>query len=92
MKNPAATGHDGIVSGEAPIPRDESPVHEWRARQLSRLGVPTPLAEIYADHVDWHQVARLTEAGCPPLLALCIVWLRSRARREKTDDRDYQLA
>ena len=31
------------------------------------------LAEIYADHVDWHQVARLVQRGCPARLALRIV-------------------
>ena len=48
-------------------------VHNWRASQLTRLGVPAPLAEIYADRVDWHQVARLVRRGCPPQLALRIV-------------------
>jgi len=43
---PEATGHDGPL------------VHEWRAAQLRRLGVPGPLAEVYADRLDWHQVAR----------------------------------
>ena len=48
-------------------------VHNWRASRLTRLGVPAPLAEIYADRVDWHQVARLVQRGCPPGLALRIV-------------------
>jgi hypothetical protein len=26
-----------------------------------------------ADQVDWHQVARLVQQGCPPRLALSIV-------------------
>jgi hypothetical protein len=30
------------------------------------------LAEIYADRIDWHQVARLARRGCPPGLALRI--------------------
>jgi len=41
--------------------------------QLTRLGIPGPLAEIYADRIDWHQVARLVQHGCPPRLALRIV-------------------
>ena len=49
------------------------PVHEWRVRQLSRLGVPWSLAQTVADQVDWHQVARLVQRGCPPRLALHIV-------------------
>jgi hypothetical protein len=28
---------------------------------------------MYADHIDWHQVARLVRRGCPPRLALRIV-------------------
>ncbi len=63
---PPATGHDTIDHGE-------SHVHRWRVSQLTRLGIPGPLAEIYADHLDWHQVARLVQHGCPPGLALRIV-------------------
>jgi hypothetical protein len=49
------------------------PVHDWRVWQLSRLGIPWSLAQAVADHVDWHQVARLVQHGCPPRLALDIV-------------------
>ncbi len=31
------------------------------------------LAEAYADHLDWHQIAELLQRGCPPRLALRIV-------------------
>ena len=55
------------------IDHDESPVHNWRVSQLKRLGIPGPLAETYADRIDWHQVARLVQRGCPPRLALRIV-------------------
>jgi hypothetical protein len=48
-------------------------VHNWRSMQLKRLGIPGPLAEAAADHVDWHQVAKLVQRGCPPQLALRIV-------------------
>ena len=61
------TGPDVVLD------RDESLVHNWRVSQLARLGVPEPLAEAYADHADWHQVARLVQHGCPPRLALRIV-------------------
>ena len=60
-------------------PRDEASdhddlrVHEWRATQLTRLGIPWSLAQAVADHVDWHQVAKLVRRGCPPRLALQIV-------------------
>jgi hypothetical protein len=48
-------------------------VHDWRVARLTRLGVPGSLAEVYADRLDWHQVARLVQRGCPPRLALRIV-------------------
>jgi hypothetical protein len=67
------------VTGRPPVPgheaisRDDMRVHNWRVSQLTRLGVPEPLAEIYADRIDWHQIARLVRRGCPPHLALRIV-------------------
>jgi hypothetical protein len=61
------------VLGHEAIDNDEVLVHEWRVTQLTRLGIPGPLAEAAADHVDWHQVARLVRRGCPPRLALRIV-------------------
>ena len=61
---PATTPHEAIGHSDL--------VHHWRVAQLSRLGIPRPLAEIYADSLDWHQVAHLVRSGCPPLLALRI--------------------
>jgi hypothetical protein len=52
---------------------DEPLVHDWRVMQLTRLGIPGLLAEGAAGHVDWHDIARLVQRGCPPLLALRIV-------------------
>ena len=63
---PTAVGHDAID-------HDKSSVHRWRVSQLRRLGMPGPLAEIYADRIDWHQIARLVQRGCPLRLALRIV-------------------
>jgi len=64
---PSAT----IIRHEA-IDYDDLLVHDWRAMQLKRLGIPAPLAEANADHVDWHQIAKLVQRGCPPHLALRI--------------------
>jgi hypothetical protein len=48
-------------------------IHEWRAAQLERLGIPAWLAEILADRIDWHEIAALVERGCSARLALEIV-------------------
>ena len=66
MKPPLTTLSHEIVG-------EHDQVHEWRVWQLTRLGVPWLLAQDIADHVDWHQVARLVQRGCPPRLALDIV-------------------
>jgi hypothetical protein len=47
-------------------------VHDWRVSRLTRLGVPELLAEVHADHVDWHQIAQLVQRGCPAGLAMRI--------------------
>jgi hypothetical protein len=52
---------------------EQSLVHEWRVGQLTRLGIPEPLADALAARVDWHQIAALVQRGCPPWLALRIV-------------------
>ena len=62
---PTTTSHEAIGCGDR--------VHNWRVAQLARLGVPGLLAEIYADSLDWHQIAYLVQRGCPPLLALRII-------------------
>jgi hypothetical protein len=54
------------------VDEEELLVHTWRVDRLTRLGVPGSLAEVYADRLDWHQVARLVQRGCPPRLALRI--------------------
>jgi hypothetical protein len=38
-----------LITGQEAIDRHESPVHYWRVSQLTRLGVPGSLAEVYAD-------------------------------------------
>jgi hypothetical protein len=65
-------GSATIIRHETIDPEDVL-VHNWRALQLKRLGIPAPLAEACADQVDWHEVARLVRRGCPPALALRIV-------------------
>ena len=63
---PAITGRDTAE-------KEELLVHDWRVARLAQFGIPQSLAEVYADHIDWHQIARLVQRGCPPRLALRIV-------------------
>lgn len=48
-------------------------VHAWRVSQLARLGLAWPVAEAVADRVDWHDVAKLVQRGCPAALAVTIL-------------------
>jgi hypothetical protein len=61
------------VTSHEIIDQSESHVHRWRVSRLKCLGISEPWAELYADQLDWHQVARLVWHGCPPWLALRIV-------------------
>lgn len=61
------------AAGRPATGHDKRPVRNWRVSQLRRLGIRGSLAEIYADRIDWHQIARLVQRGCPPRLALRIV-------------------
>ena len=80
------------ITGYETISRDDVLVHKWRVSQLTRLGIPGPLAECHADHLDWHQVARLVQRGCPPHLALRILRLRQRhVIRDLSGERRPQL-
>ncbi len=48
--------HEAINDGEGLV-------HQWRVTQLTRLGIPGPLAQAEADHAGWHQIARLVQRG-----------------------------
>lgn len=48
-------------------------IHDWRAAQLERLGIPESLADIVADRIDWHEIAALVQRGCSARLAVDIV-------------------
>jgi hypothetical protein len=48
-------------------------VHAWRVNRLARLGLAWPVAEAVADRVDWHEVAKLVQRGCPAALAVTIL-------------------
>jgi len=54
------------ATGQQAMDREKRLVHDWRVSQLTRLGIPRSLAEVYADRIDWHQIARLVQRGWPP--------------------------
>jgi hypothetical protein len=60
---------------EIELPRndEEELVLEWRVTQLERLGVSRLRAEMFANLVDWHEIAALVRGGCAPELAVEIV-------------------
>ncbi len=64
-----------VAVGQEAADLENQLVHEWRVTRLSGLGIPRPMADAAADHVDWHQIARLVRRGCLPTLALRIVSL-----------------
>lgn len=55
------------------VSRESEAVHAWRVGRLVSLGVAGAAAEAAADRVDWHEVAKLVQQGCPAALALAIV-------------------
>jgi hypothetical protein len=63
-------GMDDLIAIERATENEETRVYAWRVEQLARLGLSTVIADAVASFVDWHEVARLVEKGCPPELAL----------------------
>jgi hypothetical protein len=61
---------DDLIAIESATENEETRVYAWRVEQLARLGLSTVIADAVASFVDWHEVARLVEKGCPPELAL----------------------
>jgi hypothetical protein len=52
---------------------EASTVHAWRVKRLTELGLTSLAAEAVADSVDWHDVAKLVQRGCPADLAVAIL-------------------
>ena len=73
--NPKESIVDELAEVEAEIGESEEDerVYEWRVERLSGLGLSHVIASAAATFVDWHEIARLVEHGCPPDLALEIV-------------------
>jgi hypothetical protein len=64
---------EGPIMTTQAVGEEEVLVHTWRVARLTQLGIPRAVAEVEADRLDWHQVARLVQHGCPPRLAMRIV-------------------
>jgi hypothetical protein len=68
LKGVVAMGN--LFDMESAIESEETRVYAWRVEQLGKLGLSTVVADAVASFVDWHEVARLVQKGCPPELAL----------------------
>jgi hypothetical protein len=61
---------EDLIDIESAKESEETRVFAWRVEQLAKLGLSTVIADAVASFVDWHEVARLVQKGCPPELAL----------------------
>jgi hypothetical protein len=61
---------DELIDIEIEKESEELRVYAWRVEQLAKLGLSSMIADAVANLVDWHEVARLVQKGCPPELAL----------------------
>ena len=61
---------EDLIDTEIEQESEETRVYAWRVEQLAKLGLSTVIADAVANLVDWHEVARLVQRGCPPELAL----------------------
>ena len=61
---------EDLIDIESAKESEETRIYAWRVEQLAKLGLSTVIADAVASFVDWHEVARLVQKGCPPELAL----------------------
>jgi hypothetical protein len=61
---------EDLIDIESTKESEETRIYAWRVEQLAKLGLSTVIADAVASFVDWHEVARLVQKGCPPELAL----------------------
>lgn len=67
------SSYTAATASQETIDQRAGAVHAWRVSQLARLGLARPVAEAVADRVDWHDVAKLVQRGCPAALAVTIL-------------------
>ena len=61
---------EDLIDIESAKESEDTRVYAWRVEQLAKLGLSTIVADAVASFIDWHEVARLVQKGCPPELAL----------------------
>ena len=61
-----------LAPGRHETVNQQDMVHKWRAVRLACLGIPWPVAEAAAGHVDWHRISALMQRGWLSRLALRI--------------------
>ena len=54
-----------VAVGQETIELENRLARDWRVTRRTGLRIPRPMAEAGADHVDWHQIARLVRRGSP---------------------------
>src|SRR5260370_2298137 len=54
------------ITGQKTMGHDERSVHNWRVSQLTHLGIPGTLAEIYADRTSLASDRQAGSARLPP--------------------------
>ena len=67
------SSYTAVSASQETIDQRADVVRAWRVIQLARLGLAWPVAEAVADRVDWHDVAKLVQRGCPAALAVTIL-------------------
>lgn len=50
-----------LAPGRHETIKQQDMVHKWRVARLACLGIPWPVAEAVAGHVDWHQITALLQ-------------------------------
>ena len=63
LAGPARLAAGSLRDCHQAISDGEGLVQQWQVSQLTRPGIPGPLAQAEADRVGWHQIARLARRG-----------------------------
>jgi len=54
---------ESTITRHEAVNHEDLLVHTWRVSRLVSLGIPEPLAQVYAGHIDWHQIAARADAS-----------------------------